>query len=278
MAPRLTRRIRLQALTVRLDVVVLHDVLVAPLEDLLSDLVTEAPDDGAADTLVLVGGRGPWFVSAPGHAATAPDLDGVRAEVLAAVNLTAVYSTRQLAVHAAVVSRGGRVVAVPAESGRGKSTLTACLLARGWRYVSDESLCLRWEDGTLVPYPRPLTLSRWSSRAAGLPADHPGTRDEVVHGVAERGWQLDEEPGRLTDVVLLERSGDSPRLEAATSADVMVELIHRSFTLHLDPARALAVLGAAIAAAGLHRLVLGDPATAAHLLDETLTPTTVSRS
>ena len=79
-----------------------------------------------------------------------------------------------LALHAAAVtgpSSGGAVL-IPGAPGAGKSTLTAALVAAGWRYLSDDTVLL--EKGTLavVPVPHSLTIKAgaWEMLAPRFPA------------------------------------------------------------------------------------------------------------
>ena len=66
-------------------------------------------------------------------------------------------NTRQHALHAGAVHRGDRCVILPGHSGRGKSTLTAWLVANGWQYLTDELVFLA-NDGSVLPLTRPITL------------------------------------------------------------------------------------------------------------------------
>ncbi|MEO0368130.1 MAG: hypothetical protein AAF197_05005 [Pseudomonadota bacterium] len=59
--------------------------------------------------------------------------------------------------HAAAVSHAGGVLIVPANSGAGKSTFTAWLVANGFSYLTDELILLH-EDGTLEGVGRPIQI------------------------------------------------------------------------------------------------------------------------
>jgi HprK-related kinase A len=63
-----------------------------------------------------------------------------------------------LIMHSAVLERDGRALIMPAPSGSGKSTLAAALAWRGWRLFSDELAVFSFEDGSLYPNPRPVSL------------------------------------------------------------------------------------------------------------------------
>jgi HprK-related kinase A len=67
-----------------------------------------------------------------------------------------------LAIHAAAIERDGRALIMPATSGSGKSTLCAALVCRGWRLLSDEMTLFCFEDGRLLPNPRPVSLKNRS--------------------------------------------------------------------------------------------------------------------
>lgn len=65
---------------------------------------------------------------------------------------------RYLVIHAAAVARDGRAALLPGDAGAGKSTLTAALIARGWRLMSDELTLLDMERRELLPLARPVSL------------------------------------------------------------------------------------------------------------------------
>lgn len=64
--------------------------------------------------------------------------------------------------HAGAVERRGRAVLLPAMPGSGKSTLTAALVSRGFRLLSDEFGVLSLGDGQLRPLLRPVALKNES--------------------------------------------------------------------------------------------------------------------
>lgn len=225
--------------------------------------------DGVAGVMVSVRGTGPWRVSSPKHTATADRLDQAVSEVMAAVNLSGIAASPLLAAHCAVLGRAGRTLVVPAASGGGKTTLTAALLLEGWSYVSDEALCVTWEDGRLLPYPRALALSPWSERvlglAGGIPAD-----GEHLYPPAALGAIVDEAPGPVTDVLLLRRRDGDPALSGGQRQESLAALLRRGFTVHHDPARALVLLTDLVAGASTWTLDLGDPRSAARLVTESI--------
>lgn len=77
------------------------------------------------------------------------------------------HLTRVLLLHAAVVERNGRALVLSGPSGVGKSTLCAALVARGWRFLTDEIGMVRPHDGRLEPHPRPISFK---NQAIGIAA------------------------------------------------------------------------------------------------------------
>ena len=72
-----------------------------------------------------------FYTGASAGAAAAALLDAV-------VYRLAACSRGGLVMHAAAVARSGRAMLLPGQTGTGKTTLTAWLLAQGFRYQSDE--------------------------------------------------------------------------------------------------------------------------------------------
>ena len=69
---------------------------------------------------------------------------------------------QNLMLHSAVVEKQGKAIIFPAFPGSGKSTLSAALALRGWRFLSDEFGLVRACDGLLQPMPRPVPLKNES--------------------------------------------------------------------------------------------------------------------
>lgn len=63
-----------------------------------------------------------------------------------------------LVLHAAAVATGGLAVVLPGKTGAGKTTLTAHLVRRGFRYLTDELTHLPFGSSLVSGFPRPLGL------------------------------------------------------------------------------------------------------------------------
>lgn len=176
----------------------------------------------------------------------------------ARINALALAEARCLAVHAGAIAAGSTVVAFPAASGAGKSTLTAACLQAGLDLVSDEALCLGWDDGAVRPYPRPLALSAWSAAALGLPA--PTAADELLVTAGELGARVASPPLHLSHVVLLESAGGSSSLSPAPRSAGAAELLRRSFTHWHRPERAFELVHEIVRDAQVWWLRRAEPA------------------
>lgn len=234
---------------------------------------TGPPHDGLGSCgIVITRSAGAWLVEVDGHGVgTAQDLDALLRMVAVEVNSRAVRGCPDLLVHSACVSRGGAGVALADRSGGGKSTLTAACLARGWEYVTDEALRLR-ADGLVLPYPKPLNLSRSSTAAIGMsPASTTGEQ-EVLWSVDDLGARARRQPLALTDVVLLQRSAShvEPRLTPLHVADGFTGLLRLAFNHHAAPAQRIELLAAAVARARVWRLSYAEASAAAELLTTAL--------
>ncbi len=72
------------------------------------------------------------------------------------------HAHQYLILHAAVVEKNKRAIVMPARPGAGKSTLTAGLVSRGWRLLSDELALICPDTLELVGLSRPVNLKNES--------------------------------------------------------------------------------------------------------------------
>ena len=114
--------------------------------------------------------EGPWFEIA-GHddgfkgwrdqeaLFATPTLDGAVIGVFSALLHYACAERDSIAtLHAGAVSDGRTALVLAGAGGRGKSTLTAALLTRGYRYLSDDVVPLERGSGFAIPVPITLNL------------------------------------------------------------------------------------------------------------------------
>jgi HprK-related kinase A len=130
-------------------------------------------DDGAVpDFAIRVAGTGGWrrllrrqamaYIDTPPPYTPLPER---LAPIMFEQALNWCVATRtftHLILHAAVVARDGRAVILPGQSGQGKSTLCAALVARGWRHISDEFALLDPASLAVTAHPRPISLKNRS--------------------------------------------------------------------------------------------------------------------
>jgi len=147
--------------------------------------------------------------------------------------------------HATVVARPGRCVALMGESGAGKSTLAAYLVSRGARLVTDDLLRTVIDGAGVSAYPGPRRIKLM-----------PDSRERYLGGHAESvpmhplsgKFILPLEPGmvheglaKLDEVFLLDWPPDGvsePRIETPTPRDAVLRVIAGTgVTRVTDPAR-----------------------------------------
>ncbi|MGP4031800.1 hypothetical protein [Pseudarthrobacter sp. 1C304] len=110
----------------------------------------------------------------------------------------------------------GRVVALVAKSGTGKTTASS-QLARAFGYITDETLAIR-PDGTVVPYPKPLSVKQATPGVAKLQV-----------GPDELGLKVAPDNPRIAAIALLDRVREGeyqrPVIEGVPLVDAVLALI-----------------------------------------------------
>lgn len=124
------------------------------------------------------------------------------------------------AVHAAAVSREGRCFLIPGESGQGKSTLSAALVAGGFRLLGDDTIVLAREtlEARAVPFSICLKEGSWPLLAQRFPAlaerpVHLRGDGKIVRYLApgpEGGWAEPAFRTPVDGIVLLARGTGQP--------------------------------------------------------------------
>ncbi|HTZ43833.1 MAG TPA: hypothetical protein VMB79_08205 [Jatrophihabitans sp.] len=229
----------------------------APALDLLGVRVGLA---GAVDRLRdripdLLAGDG---VPATTRAELALPADADPADLLALLTAAVVRHSPLLCIHAAVLGHGDGVLALPGQSGLGKSTLAAALARHGLAYLSDEALALDRATGAVARFPRPVSIA---------PDVWPllGIEESPAPGEAERQFppsrfgRLAPVPDwpagapRVRHVVLAERRPGPAELKPGTEAGAVQALLGRAFNHFHDPAGSLATVLAVVRGARVWR-------------------------
>jgi hypothetical protein len=169
---------------------------------------------------------------------------------------------RQLMLHAACLAdpRSGAAAAFVAPGGTGKTTFVRTHAVGRW-YVTDETTVVR-EDGTVVPYPKPLSVRRTPDSLF---------KDETAPRAV--GLRPPEDPVRLVALGLLERDErhlGPPVVERLDTLDAVLALVPQ--TSHLPelerPLQRLAALCESLG--GVHRVTYREAADVAGWVDELL--------
>lgn len=178
------------------------------------------------------------------------------------------YAHQWVAVHAAVLERGGRTLILSGPSGSGKSTLCAALALAGWRLFSDEFALINVEHGHLTPLPRPISLKE---AAIGIMAKRGPT---TVFSAEE----VDVEDQRFvhmrppTDSVRRARetappgwivvpryvAGKPTTIEPVTKAHALIRLTDQSFNYNLLGVEGYRCLTRLVSASECYRLEYSD--------------------
>ena len=164
-----------------------------------------------------------------------------------------------LMLHASAVSLDdGRVIGFVGRSGRGKTT-AAQALGPYYGYVTDETLAVR-VDGSVVPYPKPLSIGSWPGVKVTEPASTLGLRGAPAESL------------RLAAIVLLDRRPDveQPFVEHVPIIEALSELVPQTshFRALQRPLRTL--LETIVATGGVRRVVYSEASSLPPLVDELL--------
>ena len=141
--------------------------LVAAIDRWCAPLAVPCDPDVTFRVASVVGGG--IAVRGQGHDEVVASSEALLDLVPSLLNRVAAGSTGSLTLHASAArAPSGEVVAIPAASGHGKSTLVASLVQRGWGYLTDEAVGICARDLWAISYPKPLALDAMSRRLLGL--------------------------------------------------------------------------------------------------------------
>lgn len=151
----------------------------------------------------------------------------------------AAHAHQYLVIHAAVVEKEGKAIALPAPPGSGKSTLCAALVHRGWRLLSDELALLDPVTGLVYGMARPINLKNRSidivrsfAPDAVMTAPVPDTAKGTVALVRPPAASVARvaEPARIHAIVLPRYTPDgAARMERCSKADTFMLVAEQSF-------------------------------------------------
>lgn len=173
-----------------------------------------------------------------------------------------------LQLHASSMEIDGMGVIFPGDSGFGKSTLTAGLLTKGWRYLCDEFALIHTDSLMLHPYPRAICLKRPSYpviESLGLSLHSRPDYWKGSKGFVGFVSPLEVGPntiGRACPIryVIFPRytPGAKPALIPISRAEAALDLHRVSFNLFGCNALGVDVLAKMIRSANCYRMVTGE--------------------
>ncbi|MBV8603304.1 MAG: HprK-related kinase A [Pelomonas sp.] len=163
------------------------------------------------------------------------------------------YCHHQLVLHAACVARAGRAMILPAPPGSGKSTLTAALVHRGWRLLSDELTLVDYDAAHLNGTTRPVNLkndsigviARFAPEAVLSRPMHDTSKGTVaLMAPPPASVRAAAEPAVPAWIVLPRwRAGASARLTPLEPGAAFMQLAENAMNYHLLGATGFEALG-----------------------------------
>jgi hypothetical protein len=192
---------------------------------------------GLYEFLIAPGGRCIWYHRFDG---TSPD--SFHTQLLGQVLSFSLLAFGHEPLHATVIARRARAVALFGECGDGKSTLAASLLARGCSLVTDDVMVTERRANTWLVHPGvpriklfPDVARRLLGRVDGTPMNS-GTSKLVVP--LETG-QAASAPVALRSIYVLPASGSAqvtgrrPRAEPLGGREAFLEIVRAAFNLQI---------------------------------------------
>jgi HprK-related kinase A len=187
---------------------------------------------------------------------------------------------RHLLLHAGAIARDGMGILIPAVPGSGKSTLTAALMCRGYRLLSDEFGVLRLGDHRLLPLVRPVALknesigviAHFAPQALLGPVFRKTRKGDVAHLAPDRASvDARTQPAQPTLILFPQfRRGAATEVEPVSEAIAFVKLSGNSFNYELLGERAFDAVVRLVRGCRCYRLTYGELDEAVAMVDELL--------
>jgi hypothetical protein len=169
--------------------------------------------------------------------------------------------------HAGAVASEGRAVLFLGRYGRGKSTFTTELCARGWSYLSDDVVPVDVARGNVLPFP--LTPVVRQQVDGELPPDGIKTLKRVKIPLPESA--LHREPVPIGGIVLPEfRHGVGAVIQPFSPAMVALDLVREGLNRDIHGAAAVTLAASIVDRAPVVSLHFSDVRLAADTLEQEL--------
>lgn len=153
---------------------------------------------------------------------------------------------RKLVFHASAVEVDGSAIAFMAESGLGKSTLTASFITQGFRFLTDDGLQLEETDDGYAVLPSHPSIRLWKDSQAALIHEDAQLAPPVQYTSkarirADNPLAFCDETRSLRRVYFLgEGTAYEPVIECLSARDTLIELVRHSFLLDIEEREMLA--------------------------------------
>lgn len=229
------------------------------------DTLPSSPSTATALTEITVLDRGVdgplrFRVYVDGERQSSWDVPGpITTAVLMELNRSASETASgRLLLHAGAVERDGVVVVIAGDNDRGKTTLAARLVQRGFSYLSDEVVAVDAQSLGALPYPKPLSVDANTLALLGL-----GGAEEVAASqgnLSPHALGSISAGGQIGLIVYLAEGPSTTLVNTPASDDVrrLVEMLSCTFRASFEDLGALDALSALLQRVPLVRLERAD--------------------